>query len=156
MNSKSWSSHLAFGLLKTGLFKFRLHQHTRSGHMFYVSAAFDCQMPLPKKHCLNCECVVVENIQRIIPERIHMKARIYTPPPLPPLPPGFPKLLEPQCSSERTQLSKNRSNLVLLHTCLSYQQNPGSAYRFVPVILEACTWRFPTGDKTRLTLLLLW
>lgn len=38
---------------------------------------------------------------------------------------------------------------MLLDTCLSYQQNPGSAYRFVPVILEACTWRCPTGDKTR-------
>ena len=33
-----------------------------------------------------------------------------------------------QYSSERTELSKNRSNLVLLDTCLYYQQNPGSTY----------------------------
>ena len=52
-----------------------------------------------------------------------------------------------QYSSERTELSKNRSNLVLLDTCLFYQQNPGSTHRFVPVILAACTWRWPTGEK---------
>ena len=40
-----------------------------------------------------------------------------------------------QYSSDRTELSKNRSNIVLLDTSLSYPQNPGSTYRFVPVIL---------------------
>lgn len=58
------------------------------------------------------------------------------------------KHFEPLASVQTpTELSKNRSNLVLLDTCLSYQQNQGSTYRFVPVILEACTWRCPTGNN---------